>query len=97
MESLDIKDFDIILPDGQKSRPCESSSADTEASGSGLFNANLISNKGPSGVNRSNSVTLGVGSAYQVDQHKIMVEVQKEKNVSSTGPAKNINTFPEGD
>ncbi|KAL0638816.1 hypothetical protein Q9L58_002045 [Maublancomyces gigas] len=97
VESLDIKDFDIILPDGQKSRPCESSSADTEASGSGLFNANPISNKGSSVVNRSNSVTLGVGSAYQVDQRKIMVEVQKEKNISSTGPAKNTNTFPEGD
>lgn len=97
VESFDIKDFDIILPDGQKSRPCESSSADTEASGSGLFNANPISNKGSSVVNRSNSVTLGVGSAYQVDQRKIMVDVQKEKNVSSTGPAKNTNTFPEGD
>lgn len=92
VESLDIKDFDIIFSDEQKLRSCESSSAGIETSGSGLFNASPISNKGLSGVNQSNFVALGVvESAYQVDQRKIMVEVQKEETVSSTGPVRDTN------
>lgn len=97
VESLDIKDFNILFSSEQKLELRDGFSVDTDARGGSPYDAGPSLNEGLGEVNQSNFAALDAEFASQACQCKMADEIQKKEIVSSTRPVKNTGTFPESD